>query len=106
MTVYVLHLDPPLRHARHYVGYTPDADAGRRVAEHLRGVGNPLVKAALAAGSVVSLAHEFPGAGRDFERNIKNRKDVRCWCALCAEGRRPVPDPSRLTARFRRSKAW
>jgi predicted GIY-YIG superfamily endonuclease len=106
VTVYVLHLTPPYRHARHYVGYTPDADAGRRVAEHLRGIGSPLVKAALAAGSAVSLAHEFPGAERDFERNLKDRKDVRCWCRMCGERRYAVPDPSRLTERFRRRKAW
>ena len=108
MTVYVLHLDPPLKHARHYIGYTPDATAARRVGEHLSGSAkaNPLIRAALAAGSIVTVAHVFEGdaAGRDFERHLKDRRDTRAWCGCCGVGARRLPDPARLTDRFRAAK--
>jgi hypothetical protein len=93
MTVYVLHFSEPYQHARHYVGYTPDATSARRVGEHLacNGKASPLVKAAIHSGIAVTLAHEFPGASRTFERWIKNRKSVSDWCPLCARGRRRVP---------------
>lgn len=61
MTVYVLHIEPPLGHARHYVGYTPDEDLARRIAEHMSGSGSPLIRAAVAAGRNVQLAHAFTG---------------------------------------------
>jgi len=108
VTVYVLHLDPPLKHASHYIGYTPDPTAERRVAEHLSGgaKASPLIAAALKSGSVVRVAHVVEGdaAGRDFERWLKAGKDTRAWCPCCGENRRRLPDPSRITARFRASK--
>lgn len=106
MTVYVLHFEPPYLHARHYVGFTPDANADRRVGEHLAAgsKGSPLVAAAVRAGCEVKLAHAFPGAGRDFEANLKARRDVRKWCPCCATAGRPLPDPSRISARFRAAK--
>lgn len=108
MTVYVLHLDPPYKHAGHYIGYTPDATADRRVGEHLVAgpKASPLIVAAIRAGSVVRLAHVVEGdtAGRDFERWLKARADTRKWCPCCAVGSRPLPDPSRITGRFRASK--
>lgn len=107
MTVYVLHLEPRYRHARHYVGFTPDADADRRVAEHLAcgPNGSPLIRAAIEAGSTVTVATTFPGAGRDFEKLIKTRKDVRRWCPCCAGARRTrPPSPDRISRRFRESK--
>jgi hypothetical protein len=102
VTVYVLHLDPPYKHARHYIGYTPDATAERRVNEHLSCLskGNPLVRAAVEAGCEVTLAHEYPGAGRDFERWLKARRDTARWCKCCGLNEVPVPTPERMTARF------
>jgi hypothetical protein len=107
MTVYVLHIDPPFKHARHYIGFTPDRTAARRVAEHLNGSfrGNPLIKAALNAGCQVRLAHEFPGASREFERWLKDRKDVRRWCACCGVGARPVPSATSISEGYRNRKA-
>lgn len=106
MTVYVLHFDPPFKHARHYIGYTPDETAERRVREHVQGLaaGSPLVKAAVEAGCEITLAHEFPGAGRDFERWIKDRRTTPRWCVCCGKGQRPVPDPGNIPAAFRNKK--
>lgn len=90
MTVYVLHFDPPYKHAKHYIGFTECID--NRFERHCNGGGSPLVKAALAAGCVVSVAHVFEGADREFERKLKNRKDTPRWCRLC-DGERKVKVP-------------
>ncbi len=107
MTVYVLHIDPPFKHARHYIGFTPDPTADRRVSEHLNGLfkGTPLIKAALDAGHSVRLAHQFPGANREFERWLKDRKDVRSWCPCCGVNTRPIPSPGSISDAYRRKKA-
>jgi hypothetical protein len=61
-TVYVLHFDPPYKHAQHYVGWT-EGDVIERIAVHLQGRGSPLIRAAVAAGVYVQLAI---GAFRDW----------------------------------------
>ncbi len=93
--VYVLHFDPPYLHAGHYVGFTEHEDVATRIDEHLLGRGSPLVKAAVAAGSRVDLAHVFVGGDRNFERRIKNRADVGKWCRCCGRRERPVPGIAR-----------
>lgn len=89
MTVYVLHFDPPFKHACHYIGFTDSLDT--RFETHTNGQGSPLVKAAIAAGSVITVAHVFEGADRTFERKIKNRRDVCKWCPSCGRNERKVP---------------
>lgn len=109
MTVYLLHFDPPFRHARHYIGFTPEDTAVRRIVEHLRGVGTPLVREAIKAGSQILVPHIWTGAPREFERWLKARRDTACWCPCClarrspGDGGRPVkplPGPERMSARF------
>lgn len=90
MTVYVLHFDPPYKHARHYIGFC-EKEVNTRLATHCNGNGNPLVKAAVAAGSKITVAHVFKGADRTFERKLKNRRDVCKWCRLCKRKQRSVP---------------
>lgn len=90
MAVYVLHFEPPYEHAKHYIGFTtrPVRD---RVADHFAGRGSPLVKAALAAGCSVTLAHSWQCGNRHFERWLKNKKDTPKWCRTCARRERPRP---------------
>lgn len=85
MTVYLLHITPPFKHARHYIGFTTDDDAKRRTGEHKRGTkkGSPLIRAALAAGCVIKVTKVWPGADRDFERKLKNRKNASKFCPCC-----------------------
>ena len=106
MTVYVLHFDPPYLHAGHYIGYTPDETADRRVREHKEclAAGSPLVKAAVKAGCEVTLAHEFPLAGRDFEAWLKSRRDTSRWCSCCGNAARKTPDPEKIPEVFRNKK--
>lgn len=91
MTVYLLHFSEPVAHARHYVGYCKDDKEPRdRLQEHIDGRGNPLVRAASAAGAEVTIARVWPGESRDFERWLKNGKNVgRRNCPICL-GRVPV----------------
>lgn len=83
MPVYVLHIEPPYRHAAHYIGYTsrPIPD---RVDEHLAGRGSPLIRAALAAGHDVTVALKWHCGTRTFERFLKNMKGTRQFCPHCS----------------------
>jgi hypothetical protein len=66
--------------------------------------GSPLVKAAVEAGCQVKVAAIFPGAGRDFERWLKDSNRTTRWCPHCGEYQRRFPDPSHMTEKFRASK--
>lgn len=80
-TVYLLHLHPPYKRARHYLGWTSNLE--QRLADHRRGAGSPLVAAAVANGSTVELARTWTGVDRHFERALKNRKEAPRMCPLC-----------------------
>jgi predicted GIY-YIG superfamily endonuclease len=80
-TVYVLHFDPPYRHAGHYIGWAQDADA--RIAQHVAGSGSPLVRAAVIAGSHVRVAATFAGS-RYLERRLKRWHNTTARvCPIC-----------------------
>ena len=96
MPVYVLHIEPPYRHAAHYIGFTTRPE-GERIAEHLAGRGSPLIRAALAAGHEVTVALKWHCGTREFERYLKNQKGTREFCPRCN------PKARRVTfAAFRR----
>ena len=82
--LYVLHLEPPYLHAGHYLGWTDDVR--RRVAEHLAcgSKSSPLVRAAIDAGSAITLAAIWPGASRTEERRRKRCGHVGSrYCPVC-----------------------
>lgn len=83
--IYLLHIDPPYHHARHYLGYTdrqsPTAIEDR-LNEHITGQGNGLVFAAYQAGHTITLACVFEGDG-NLERQIKNRRNTPRICPCC-----------------------
>ena len=76
---YLICLDQPYFHARHYVGYADDI--ARRIATHRKGQGSPLLAAALAVGIDFRVVRVWPGADRHFERRLHNRHGSR----LCPE---------------------
>lgn len=101
--IYILHIDPPFKHARHYVGWTKDIDVTRRVGEHLRQAGrrpSRLVGVALAAGCSVTLAGVLEG-DRDFERQLKARGGAMKFCPAC---RVEYNARAAATARARRAR--
>lgn len=102
-TIYVLHFDPPYvapvgdtgrtKTAGHYVGSCA-GDVLERVEQHLRGAGSPLVRAAVAAGSIVTLAATMPG-GRQDERRLKQTHHRERWCPLCTATPLTLPPKAR-----------
>jgi predicted GIY-YIG superfamily endonuclease len=86
-TVYLIHLDEPYKHARHYLGWTTDLDA--RLQAHQQGRGARLMEVVKAAGITWRLARTWPGS-RDRERAIKNRHEAPRLCPECSPAPRPV----------------
>lgn len=90
--LYLLHLDPPLKHARPYLGFSQAEDVTQRVSEHLAcgAKASPLVKAALHAGSRVTVARTWTGSdvSRTQERKFKNAKNVPHLSPICRERKR------------------
>lgn len=89
--MYLIHLNPPYKHARHYIGYADDI--GRRFYEHeMLSKGSRLLTVAVAAGCSLHLARIWPGKDRKFERSLKGGKDGnRTWnrarlCPICTPG--------------------
>jgi len=90
MPVYLLHFEPPYRHARHYIGYTADSDVVGRVRCHVngkRGRRSPLVAAAVRAGCEVSLARVWEDGDRELEKRLKSWKRAARHCPQCREAR-------------------
>ncbi|MBO0802867.1 MAG: hypothetical protein J2P25_07300 [Nocardiopsaceae bacterium] len=84
--VYLLHLDPPYRHARHYLGWTENLPA--RLAEHWAGTGARLLAVAREAGGSWHLARTWPGT-RTLERALKDMRETPRLCPECTP--RPLP---------------
>ncbi len=78
-TVYQLHLDPPLKHAKHYTGWTRDLDT--RLAQHEAGQAARLTQVQLERGGSWRLARAEPGT-RDRENQLKERGASRD-CPIC-----------------------
>ncbi len=79
--LYLLHFDPPYRHAGHYLGYTQDIL--KRFRLHLDGRGSPLVKAAVKSGSKIVLVRiwaEDGNAEQEIKRVVGSRARL---CPLC-----------------------
>lgn len=87
-TVYQLHLDPPLGHAKHYAGWTKDLDG--RLAEHAAGRGARLTQVQLERGGSWRLARAEPGT-RDRETQLKERGQSRD-CPVCKAERDKEPE--------------
>ncbi len=83
-TLYLLHFDPPYRHARHYLGLVKDGNVSRRLYEHLQGRGSPLVRAAYLSGCAVICVWECSGDVA-LERRLKNQANTPRWCPVCCE---------------------
>jgi hypothetical protein len=86
--VYLLHLDPPYKHARHYLGSTSDLEA--RLEAHRAGRGARLMEVIKQAGGGFHLVRTWPG-GKAREREIKDRHDMPRLCPVCS----PQPQPGR-----------
>jgi hypothetical protein len=83
--VYLVHLHPAYRHARHYLGFAEYGHLPRRLREHATSdhTGARLLRVALAAGGDFELARLWVGS-RKLERQLKSRKATpRLLCPAC-----------------------
>jgi hypothetical protein len=88
-TVYILHLDPPYKHARHYTGHAEPGRLHARLAAHAAGTGARLMQVVKAAGGSFRLARTLPGS-RTRERELKDRHEAPRLCPICT----PHPMPA------------
>ena len=79
--VYTLHLWPPLGHAAHYTGSTPERRLARRLTDHALGRGARLTQVQVERGGSWVLAQTQPG-GRATERRLKQHGATR-RCEVC-----------------------
>jgi len=85
MVVYLYHLDPPYKHAAHYLGSTDDLD--RRDAEHGGTHGARLLQVQKRAGGTWHLVRTWIG-GRQKESELKSNNGKR-YCPECTK--HPLP---------------
>ena len=79
--VYTLHLWPPLGHAAHYTGTTPERRLAQRLTDHALGRGSRLTQVQIERGGFWVLAQTQPG-GRATERRLKQHGATR-RCEVC-----------------------
>ena len=79
--VYTLHLWPPLGHAAHYTGTTPERRLAQRLTDHALGRGARLTQVQIERGGSWVLAQTQPG-GRALERRLKQHGATR-RCEVC-----------------------
>lgn len=85
MSVYLLHFDPPYKHAQHYLGFA-EGDPIYRIRKHRRGASRAtLPMAAAAAGCEMRIAWVWPDGTRTDERRLKNRSHLPKLCRFCCD---------------------
>ncbi len=78
--VYLIHLERPYKHARHYLGWTRNLT--RRLAQHRAGTGARLLRAVNRCGIGWEVVRLWPG-GPEIERQLKVLKNSPRLCPVC-----------------------
>jgi hypothetical protein len=84
-TVYLLHLDEPFAHARHYLGWASPGNLNARLAHHAAGSGANLLRHVAKAGIGWQLARTWSG-DRHLERRLKRYHGSGQFCPACRPG--------------------
>src|SRR5258708_7057039 len=108
--VYEVHIEPPVEHAAHYIGRSPDGGVAglvRRLAKHGGSEGARLLQVAKQRGSTWRLVRTWEGDGRK-QRQLKTRSGA-LYCPDCTEhpmegATPPRPGAKYLTRRRREEK--
>ncbi len=79
--VYILHLDTPLEHARHYTGYAQDL--AERIPLHGTSRGARIMEVCRERGITWRLGRVFDGGNRRLERRFKKLGHADTRCAIC-----------------------
>jgi predicted GIY-YIG superfamily endonuclease len=80
-TVYLVHFDRPLAHARHYIGWTRDEEI--RVERHRNGHGSRLLAAVQREGIPWTVVRRWRGS-RAHERYLKRQRHAPQFCPVCS----------------------
>lgn len=81
MSVYLLHLDTPLQHARHYIGWAKKVE--RRLSHHKNGTGARFTQVCCERGIAFDCVRVWEGKDRNFERRLKKFKGSKLLCPVC-----------------------
>lgn len=100
-TTYLVHLDPPYKHAKHYLGFAEGGEEGlkHRLDEHTEGRGARLLAVVKAAGGAWHLTRTWPSTTRSFERQIKDTRHVPRYCPDCQPDRAAARREARAQAK-------
>ena len=79
-TIYLLHLETPYKHARHYLGFSTHLKA--RLEHHRNGTGARFMQVVTEAGIPWCVARKWQGTRYD-ERRLKNRHNSAQLCPIC-----------------------
>ena len=82
-TVYLIHLDQPYKHARHYIGWA--SQLKRRIAHHRNGTGARFLQVVNEAGIDWKVVKTWEG-DRSLERRLKDRHGASRFCPVCLKG--------------------
>jgi hypothetical protein len=80
--VYLIHLDKPLHHARHYLGFSEDLP--KRLQKHRNGQGATFMKAIAKEGITWHVSRIWDG-DRTFERMLKDKHNASHLCPTCIQ---------------------
>lgn len=83
--VYLIHIEPPVHHAQHYVGMCITAQFERRMRDHGTGNGAALLREAVKRGSSLYVVRRWENAGRAEEKSIKAARHYKLRCPMCSE---------------------
>jgi predicted GIY-YIG superfamily endonuclease len=83
--VYLIHLNTPYKHARHYLGSTNNLE--RRLQEHREGQGARLLQVVGQAGIPWSVVRTWADGGYELEKRLKSRHNAPKLCPICREKR-------------------
>lgn len=86
-TVYLIHLERPISHAKHYLGYTSDDTLQERLQRHKSNRGARLLEVANQQGIDYHVVRTWDNmnwkAARTLERKLKNRHNSPKLCPIC-----------------------
>lgn len=83
-TVYLIHFERPLQRVQHYLGYTSQPNVDERLAAHRAGRGARLTQVLNEKGIRFFVVRVWFKVGRNFERQLKNRKEAPKLCPCCS----------------------
>lgn len=88
-TVYLLHFDRPIHHAKHYLGYTCLDSVDRRINRHRNGSGAKFLRVANHLGIQYSVVRTWECSNhveaKHLERRLKSWHNSPKLCPVCNE---------------------